>query len=124
MKEYKCPSCGSDSVAVGNFVLSCYACGWHYLNEYQCSRCGKPSQSVVHTNGKTVYGCNEHSASRQLGINLQECAEEISQSGGPAIVAIPFATLPTGNFINGPVFKVGVPCPVIKDGSDGQERHA
>ena len=57
-----CPSCGSTKVWVGNFVLSCDDCKWHYLNKYPCSVCGRPSTSTMGVNGVTVNGCNVHPA--------------------------------------------------------------
>lgn len=55
-----CPACGSDDVYVGNRVLSCLACGWHYLNAHPCRVCGGPATGVMGGTGGAVYGCRDH----------------------------------------------------------------
>lgn len=66
----KCPKCGSEEVEIGNFVLACSACGWHHLNKYPCTECGKPSFSSVggsdgRGNSYTYNGCRDHPATTQ-----------------------------------------------------------
>jgi len=74
-QEYKCPSCGSEDVLVGAFLLSCCACGWSYMNKYPCTICGKPSFSScsMGENGNEVYhGCKEHPAGMFYQQRLQQ----------------------------------------------------
>lgn len=56
----KCPKCLSTNVLVGNRVLSCEACGWHYLNKYPCRVCGGPATGSVGGNGRAWYSCKLH----------------------------------------------------------------
>ena len=58
-----CPKCESTNVMVGAFVLSCFACGWHYLNKYDCRVCGKPAFNATGCNGVIAYGCRDHPVS-------------------------------------------------------------
>lgn len=42
-----CPQCGSPDVLSGACVLSCNACGWHYLDGHPCEVCGSPARSAM-----------------------------------------------------------------------------
>lgn len=55
-----CPKCSGDDVCVGNFVLSCLTCGWHYLNAHPCRVCGGPSVATMGGTGGAIYACRDH----------------------------------------------------------------
>lgn len=55
-----CPKCGSTDIWIGAFPLSCNACDWHYLNEYPCDTCGKPSRSSMGTGDLNMHRCRDH----------------------------------------------------------------
>lgn len=71
MFDHFCPKCGSKNVAVGDRVLHCFACKWSHFNQYPCTVCGKPSTSVCGINGRKWYGCPDHSASKQAGLDIK-----------------------------------------------------
>ena len=68
--KWKCPKCKSDDVWIGAFVLSCNACGWHYLNAHPCDVCGKPSFSSCGSGNmgeyKSYHGCKDHPATDDI----------------------------------------------------------
>lgn len=68
--RWKCPKCKSDDVLIGSFVLSCCACGWHYLNDRPCNVCGKPSFSTCGAGKmgkyKSYNGCKDHPATMEI----------------------------------------------------------
>lgn len=59
MNNY-CPKCGSSNVLVGNFLLRCLACGWHYLNKHPCRICGDESVACAGGKDEALYGCKQH----------------------------------------------------------------
>jgi hypothetical protein len=87
-----CPKCNSSNVLVGAFVLSCESCGWHHLNKYPCTVCGKPSVSSygssIIKDGKPVrrelHGCEDHPVSKQLGLDVAALAKSPPDHGKPA----------------------------------------
>jgi hypothetical protein len=107
---------------VGAFVLSCEACGWHYLNKNPCSVCGEKSVSSYGSDNPAtgrhvrLYGCKAHPVTRQLGIDVEklgELAKAAKPGGNPKAAGIEVTAIPFSDaIISAPVI-YGEPIPFL-----------